>query len=81
MSELPPNAVTFDWNCLTGVIICGAHVAPFVKRGVSKRKGPKYNRIVFTVGMGGGSIFRYNTTFIALNEQNNKIKWPTKIKT
>lgn len=53
MSELPPNAVTFDWNCLTGVIICGAHVAPFVKRGVSKRKGPKYNRIVFTVGVGG----------------------------
>lgn len=53
MSELPPNAVTFDWNCLTGVIICGAHVAPFVKRGVSKRKGPIYNRIVFTVGVGG----------------------------
>lgn len=79
MSELPPNAVTFDWNCLTGVIICGAHVAPFVKRGVSKRKGPKYNRIYR--GDGGGSILRYNTTFIALNEQNNKIKWPTKIKT
>ncbi|XP_078317766.1 regulator of G-protein signaling rgs-2-like isoform X2 [Crassostrea virginica] len=35
MSELPPNAVTFDWNCLTGVIICGAHVAPFVKRGMT----------------------------------------------
>lgn len=48
MSELPPNAVTFDWNCLTGVIICGAHVAPFVKRGVSKRK----DRIEFTVGVG-----------------------------
>lgn len=81
MSELPPNAVTFDWNCLTGVIICGAHVAPFVKRGVSKRKGPKYNRIVFTVGMGGGPFCAIIRRLLQLNEQDNKIKWPTKIKT
>lgn len=52
MSELPPNAVTFDWNCLTGVIICGAHVAPFVKRGVSKRKGS--NTIVSFLPWGWG---------------------------
>lgn len=65
MSELPPNAVTFDWNCLTGVIICGAHVAPFVKRGVSKRKGSKYNHIDFT---GGGVMF----CFFLLNHVGNK---------
>lgn len=53
MSELPPNAVTFDWNCLTGVIICGAHVAPFVKRGVSKRKG---QNIIISISPGEGVI-------------------------
>ncbi|KAK3092042.1 hypothetical protein FSP39_024680 [Pinctada imbricata] len=35
MSEVPPNSVTFNWSCLTGVIICGAHLAPFVKRGMT----------------------------------------------
>lgn len=57
MSELPPNAVTFDWNCLTGVIICGAHVAPFVKRGVSKRKG---QNIIISISPGGVIIFFFN---------------------
>lgn len=54
MFEFLLNVVIFDWNCFMGVIICGVYVVLFVKRGVSKRKGLKYNCIVFIVGMGGG---------------------------